>query len=174
MTVGHLRHKFQTLIDFGGRYIYHDSHADTAHNRICSQQMDITARDHLLKMVGIMVSFMFAITGPAYAYFVNGEKTTTTDIHFPFLKSKSNAEYIANIAFAGLFATHGLLVYIGFEIYFTLFQNVVSIAPKLVKHELDESIQLFHDKAISEAALCQRIAHIARKSCDTDKYAQNT
>lgn len=54
------RLKLQPLIDFGGRYIYHDSHEKTDYNSICSDHMDGTMRQFLFKMATIAGAFSIA------------------------------------------------------------------------------------------------------------------
>lgn len=162
------RFKLKGLIFFGGRFIYHDSHDNTKYNRICSEQMDITMRRFAIKMGTIFVSFLFALIGPLHAYFVRGIKTTTTEIHIQFCEPNSNAEFMGNILFQSVIAVYGLLMYVGIEIMFSIFENVVTIAPRLVEKDLAETIQLYEEKSLSEAELNWEIKGIVTTAQDAD------
>lgn len=163
------RFKLQSLFDFGGRYIYCDSRVKTEYNRICSKQMDITMRRFLIKMMAILISYFFAMVGPLQAYFVHGIKTTTLEARIPFCQQKSDAEFMGNVVIQTAIAGHGLLVYIGLEIFLSLFENVVSIVPQLIESELITTVQLYEDKSISDVELYWRIKNIVMLSQDADK-----
>lgn len=163
------RFSLQSLIDFGGRYIYHDSHKDTEYNRICSEQMDITMQSFLIKMGTIFISFLFAVVGPVHAYVFYGIKSTTTEVHIPYCEPKSLMEFELNFLLQSTIAGHGIFMYILMEMLFSLFENVVTIAPRLISHELVNVIQLAEDRALSVADVYLNMARIAKLSQDTDK-----
>lgn len=120
-------------------------------------------------MTAIMVSFSFALIGPAYTFFEHGIKSTIIEVHMPFCAPKSNVEFIGNLLIQSIFATHALLIYVALEIHYSLFQNTVTIAPKLIKNQLDTVIQSYRDKSISETELYWTVKQIAKKSIDMDK-----
>lgn len=90
-------------------------------------------------------------------------------MRMPFCDPKSNAEFVGNILFQTMIAAHGILMYIGMEIFLSLFQNAVTIAPHLVESDLQNVIKLYEDKSISETELYWRIGRIAKTSIDADK-----
>lgn len=167
--VSNARFKLQRLIDFGGQYIYRDSHENTEYNRICSKQMDITMRSFIIKMMTIFMSYLLAVVGPLHAYFVHDIKTTTLEARIPFCEPKSNTEFMVNFFIQTAIAGHGIFIYVGLEIFLSLFENVVSIAPQLIKTELVNTIQLYEDKSISEMELHWSIKRIVKLSQDADK-----
>ena len=63
------RYELQSLVDFSGRYIYHNNHDKTEYNRICSEHMDATIKSYFVKMGTISVSFVICAFGPAYAFY---------------------------------------------------------------------------------------------------------
>lgn len=167
--LGKGRFELQDLIDFGGRSIYRDSYENTEYNRICSSHMDTTMKNFLIKMGGIFASFTLCLIGPLHAYFVHGIKSTTTEIRLPFCEPKSDAEFLANLFLQTVIATHGIFGYVVIEVFLTLFENVVTIAPRLVKRELTQAIQLYEEKSISELELHRRIRRIVELSQTADK-----
>lgn len=169
ITVTKRRFILQRLIDFGGRYIYRNDHKDTEYNRICSTHMDATMRAYLIKMAELLGSFSFGLFGPVHVYFVYGTKTTLTNVRIPFCEPNSHAEFLGNLLCQTVIATHGMLNYIKMETYHTLFENIVIIAPKLVKSDLDHVIQLYGTKSISQAEFRWKINKIVMQSSVSDR-----
>ena len=169
MSVIKARLKLKCLILYGGRYIYRDNRDNTEYNRICSKQMDNTMRSFIIKMGAITVSFLFAVIGPLRAYIVYGIKTTTTDTRIPFCEPKSNAEFVVNFFIQSILASHGFFMYVGLEVLLSLFENVVNIAPQLVKNDLVNTIRLYEEKSLSEMEFRWRLKKIVLTCQDTDK-----
>lgn len=163
------RIELQALIDFGGRYIYHDSHEKTNYNRICSKQMDRTMKQFILKMATIVLSFVIATLAPMFAYFLYGTRSTTLETHIPCVEAKSDTEYYICLFLQNIFAMHGFPSYIGLECFLSILQNVVTATPQLIRNELKHTIQLYKEKAISELELRIRLGNIVKQSNDLDK-----
>lgn len=163
------RHELSKLIDFGGRYIYRDSHENNEYNRICAEQMDKTMRRFIIKMTNIFLSFSCAMVGPTYGYFYLGVKTTTVEVRIPFTEENSDAEFIGGIILQSVIAFHGILMYIGAEVLMALFENVQMISPELIKHELKQLCKEYEDKSITDTELRIRIKNIVEQSLDIDK-----
>lgn len=167
-AMGKGRFTMQALMDFGGRFIYRDNREDNAYNRVCSKQMDTTMRSFIIKMITIYVSLSFGLFGPVYAYFTRGIKTTTTEMRIPLCEPKSNAEFMGNFVLQSMIAGSGILVYFGMETFLSLFEDVVAIAPKLVKTKLDDAIQLYEKESISDVELRSRVIQSVEMSIDAD------
>lgn len=72
-------------------------------------------------MANIFSSFLVAVIGPLYGYFVLGVKTTTTDMRIPFADEGSNDEFIWNLLLQSTIAFHAILLYFGLEVFMALF-----------------------------------------------------
>lgn len=94
---------------------------------------------------------------PLQAYFVHGIVATAMEDHIPFLEPKSRAELIANF----LLQLNGLI-----ELYQLMLENAVTIAPRLIKNELD---RLYEQKSITELELHLKIENIVKQSNDAYK-----
>lgn len=163
------RFEWNRLIFYGGKYIYRNDDPDAEYNRICSDHMDKTVTDFFTKMGAIFVSYLFAVIGPIQTYIMLGKKSTTTEARIPFCEPKSNAEFLGNFIFQGIIASHGLLMYIGLEVMFSIVENVVTIAPKLVENELSKVIRMIEDKSFPESELFWRMRRVVMPSQDTDE-----
>lgn len=75
---------------------------------------------------------------------------------------------MGNILFQSVIAVYGLLMYVGIEIMFSIFENVVTIAPRLVEKDLAETIQLYEEKSLSEAEHIWEIKEIVTTAQDAD------
>lgn len=156
------RLKLQPLIDFGGRYIYHDSHEKTDYNSICSDHMDGTMRQFLFKMATIAGAFSIASISPYIGYLSTGTRTTTTETRIPFTEPKSNEEFIGNFIIQSIITLHGGPSYVGLECFLSLLGNVVTVVPPLIKSEFAQTIELYERKSISELELRIRIGNIVK------------
>lgn len=163
------RFKLQSLIDFGGRYIYYDSHDNTEYNRICSDHMDITMKQFISKIAGIFISITFAAIGPAYAYFWHGIHSTFTEARIPFTEPKSNAEFMGNFLFQNVTSVHGAIAYVGLEVFLSILENAVTITPRLIENDLVHTIKLYEKKSTTQLQLNVKIGNIVRQSIDADK-----
>lgn len=163
------RFELQPLVDFGGRYIYHDSHEDSEYNRICSNHMDNTMRRFINKMGAIFISLLFALIGPANAYFSHGILSTTIQAHIPFTEPNSNAEFIWNLLLQTIFGVHAGMGYIGMETCLSILENAVTVTPRLIESELVHTIQQYEKKSITELELHLKIGNIVKQSNDADK-----
>lgn len=127
------RLKYSALIDFGGHYIYRNDNERTEYNYICSKHMDSTMKSFLVKMGTIFLSFCAVVSGPIHAYFCFGEKTTTFDFRVPFTDEKSISEFVVNMIIQFVIAINGIIIYVGLEVFMSLFGNFVTVSPLITK-----------------------------------------
>lgn len=163
------RFKLQAIIDFAGRYIYHDNHESTEYNRICSAAMDSTIREFAIKMGIIYISMVGAFIGPTHAYIVYGIKTSWTSERIPFTAPNSADEFLINILLQTIIFVHAIWAYFALEVACTLFANVVNVAPRLTTNDLAQTIQQYNGKKISRLELWCKMRNFIKSTCDTDE-----
>lgn len=168
-AVNKQRFNVQALFDFGGKYIYHDNHDDTEYNRVCSAQLDLTIKNFLTKMGIIFAPFIVAVIGPVYAYFFKNMKVTTIEAHIPFCESQSNTEFFLNILWQIIVGTYGGQMYVGLEVFLSLYEDINALAPKLIKLDFDSAIQQYKEKKITDHELQWYFTKIVQRSQDADK-----
>lgn len=159
----------QAIIDFAGRYIYHDNHENTEYNRICSTAMDSTVREFAIKMGIIYISMVGAFIGPTRAYIVHGIKTSWTSERIPFTTPDSDDEFMINILLQTVIFAHAIWAYFALEVASTLFANVVNVAPRLSTNDLARTIQQYNDKRITQLEIRCKIGNFVKSTCDTAK-----
>lgn len=155
--------------------------------------MDKTMKGFIIKIVSIMVSYIFALIGPAYAYFINGIRTTTIEARIPFIEPNGNAEFMVNFLLQAIIGLHGIpnaiefpidsnsitndlihllsgfIGYIVIECLMSILENTVTITPRLIENDLKHTIQLYEGKSITELELHMSIGNIVKQSNDADK-----
>lgn len=132
--------------------------------------MDQTVRSLIIKMIMMTLAMLSFNVGPIYSYFVNGTKTTMTNVKVPYTERYSNSEFMANALLSGVIGIHGYIGYIGLEVSMALFSDVVTITPKLVEYDLNGLIVRNEEKTISQLDLSYSFRNIVRQSIDADEY----
>lgn len=168
-AVSGARFKFAALIDFGGQYIYCENHEDPEINRICSNHMDTTMRRFIIKMAVMVLSLSSAEFGPIYVYIFYEIKTTTVDVRVPSTEEGSDAEFAINFLLMNCIAAHGGLQYVGLEVIMSLFENIVTLAPKLVGYKLRMLANEYANESITELEMRLRFRNVVEQSFDVDK-----
>lgn len=120
LYVAEKRILLQSLMDFGGRYIYHDSHVRTDYNRICLDHMDSTMKQYITKMTCLYSSYLLCMIGPAYAMVKHGLRSTFVETRIPFTEPKSDAEFMVNSLLQSAIGTYGMITYLGLECFLSL------------------------------------------------------
>lgn len=162
---------FHSLVDFGGRCIHPiKTSNDIEYSKICSKQMDETVRSLIIKMIMMTLAMLSFNVGPIYSYFVNGTKTTMTNVKVPFTEKYSNSEFMANGLLSGVIGIHGFIGYIGLEVSMALFSDVITISPKLVEYQLNGLIVRNAEKTISQQDLSYSFRNIVKQPIDADEY----
>lgn len=70
------RNFYHNLVEFPAHHIYRNDRENTAYNRICSDEMDITAMKFVKKMSLMLSAALVSIGSTFYASFWLGIKTT--------------------------------------------------------------------------------------------------
>lgn len=155
-------------VNFGGRYIYPDKHADKKHIEICSIHMDSTAKNVLIRMAIMTLGFGLIGSGTAYAYFVDGTIATLTEVRIPFTAENSNAELIGNMILQSVIVIHGFPAYILMDIVMELMFGIVSVAPKLIENEFRKLDQAIENKELTKPQVYATFKNIATMALDAE------
>lgn len=132
------RQNLHNFVGFPGQYIYQNDRRNTAYNRICSKQMDVTMSKLLIKAMLLAFGACGAVFPPIYSSFAMGVKTTTIEAKLPFINDKSMTEFYINCALELIVFFHGTLIYLGSECTTTIFENFTAVSTKLIENELLE------------------------------------
>lgn len=132
--------------------------------------IDKSMNDFLTKMAAILIGYSVGLSGPTYAYFADGIRTTTFNLKVTLTDEKSSEEFAVNMFLQTYVATFGGCVIMILEIMMDLFRNVVEISPLLIEHRLRNVISAYSEQRISENELRSTIRDIEMQVIDYDWY----
>lgn len=116
MAVTKQRFDLKTWIQFGGTYIYPNQHDDEKYMEICSEQLDRSMRNFLIRFVVMLGAFAIGMSRQMYANIFMGMKTTCMEVKIPYTDEKSNAEFAGNMFWQSILLTYAFFGYIGMKI----------------------------------------------------------
>lgn len=134
------RDAYHRLIAHPGHNIYPNNFEDTTYNRLCSKQMDSTAKRCVKKLFLLNVGGWGTLWTIHTSLVTDNRTTTTTAIKFPFVDEESIAEFQLNLILQFICLVYGTFLNLGIEISMSLFENFVTISPKLIQNEVSEVI----------------------------------
>lgn len=168
------RDVYHSLVDFPGQHIYRNNRENTVYNRICSDQMDITAINFIKKTALMCFGAYSCVFSASYASFWMNNKTTTTSVKFPFVDVKSDAEFYLNLTLQWLILIHATFVGFGIEVMMNLIENFAKVSPKLIHLEFTEAIVMYEQKRLSEPQLRFAFKNALVRCLDYDRYTYFT
>lgn len=164
------RYLLHSLVEFGGRYIYHNHHDDINYQRICSKHMDKSIKQFLIKISMIFTGYTAAVMGPIYAFMVYGIRTTTIEAVVPFTEEKSWGEFTVNSILQMVNATHGGFIYLGIEVVMDIFSNIITILPHLTKLKLKKIMLDYTENRMTPSQLRFAVKDVVKQCNDANEY----
>lgn len=163
------RRKLHHFLEFSGQYIYRNDHRNTAYNRICSEQMDVSIKKCILKAILMTFGASGSAFSSCYSSFALGVKTTTVEFKFPFVAEKSATEFYINLVMQTIILFHGAFIYVGIEIGMEIFENFTAVSTKLIQNELIQIDDKNERRELSETQLRFLFRNILLQSSDCDR-----
>lgn len=121
-------------------------------------------------MMMILLSYATAEMGSGYELFFHGFKTTTTELSFPFIEEKSNAEFTANFVVQCVVGGLGFTAYVGIEVAMSIFDDFATISPKLVKSELGKLSDMIENMHLTRLQIQTSLKDAIKLSLRSDEY----
>lgn len=146
------RNEYHSLVEYPGLYIYPNSRKNTAYNRICSENIDKTIQKCIKKLVFVLSSGFASVFSAEYATFFLNNKTTTTELKFPFIDDE-NMEFYLNSIIQLISVCNGFLLYTGVEVAMTIFENFATLLPKLLYNEFAQKVDMYEQKQLTKPQL---------------------
>lgn len=117
----------------------------------------------------IVIAGYGAVAGPIYVYFAEGIKTTAIQVKIPFVEENPNMEYTINLLFQFVVLFAGTFTYWSMEVAMAIFGDVIKVTPKLIKHRLNELLEMYKNNEISEIQLRSVFKDIMKQILDYEK-----
>lgn len=161
--------EYHSLVDFPGLHIYPNSQNNTAYIRICTENMDKTIQNCIKKLVLVLSGGFACVLSALYASLFLGNKTTTTQVKFPFIEDE-NMEFYLNSVLQVICVTNGFFLYTGIEVAMTIFENFATLSPKLIQNDFAHVIDIYEQKKLTEPQLRILFKNILVQSLDYDRF----
>lgn len=164
------RYSWDSLIDFGKRYIISDHHEDENYSKICSKEMNKSIRSYMLRIVIMFTTFTIGYTKMNYATIALGIKTTSVEVKIPLTKEKSNYEFGMNYVLQTIIAAYGFFGYICMETAMELIMLAVASSPKLIKFEFQKMDTKIEKGLLNPLQVLFTFRNIVQQVMDVDRY----
>lgn len=125
------------------KHIYRNNKRQTAHNRICEDCLNDSAKQFFTTTTIVLTSVTVAHFCPIIEYFRNGSLITIYQIHFPFIDDPY-LQFVVGIMFQGMISTTGALGLALIESGMSMVNNTLTVSSKLNAlslHEFSEKIK---------------------------------
>lgn len=169
LGVSKKRYLAHNLLSFAGYYIYPYRHDDIEYTRICSKHIDTSVKSFRTKIATMFLTINLSVFGMIYAPIFENMKATTTELKMPFTEENSNNEFLLNMTLTIFFATHGGLIYLGMEVMMSVWCDIVTISPKLIKYEFQKLYDKIRENGFTEQKLRITFLNIVKQIVDTDE-----
>lgn len=170
LAIGKRRHRIHQIIIYCGRYIYRDDFENTEYNKICSDFMDFSMRNFLMRMIIIALSIVAMNIGATHAFLFKGIKTTVIDVKIPYTEEESYEEFFGNIVIHMWMGIYGGLSLLALEVGMEVFIGIVAIAPKLVASEFRKLEKEIANNRLNKLQAKLTFQNIIQQIMDIDEY----
>lgn len=164
------RYDLNELMGFEGNFVYPEDVENVELYRIYLEQIDSTIKFFFTKIHMMLLAFIVAEIGPEYGLIVEGIKTTTTELKFPFIAEQSTTEYIMNVIVQCIIGAIGVTTFVGTEIVMNLIDDCATVSPKLVKFKLQELSKQIENECLTEKQLKITFRDILKLTLRSDEY----
>lgn len=162
------------MVEFAGKYIYHNNKDDTPYNRICEERLALTADRYIVKVICMVIGGYASVITTIYASFYQGNKTSTISCKVPFIEAKSDTEFYLNYTLQWIILFHSCVLYFFIETTMTIFENFCLICPPLIHLEFIEAIKKYEDKnELSVKGLRTQFRNAMKQALDYERYVLN-
>lgn len=117
----------------------------------------------------LFLTMNLSVSGIYVPAIIQHVRATTTELKVPFTEEKSNAEFLINMIITVFFASHGGLIYLGMEAMMSVWCDIVTISPKLIKYEFQKLYDKIQEKDFTKQKLRITFLNIVKQIVDTDE-----
>lgn len=151
-------------------FIYRNDKQPTAHNRICWEGLNDTAKQYFLCTSVVLLTLVGATIGPIYTYSHGGKIVTLYELRIPFFANDPNTEFFVSFAWQGLNSCFGILGIALIESGMSLINNTITVSSMLNSLSLHELSGQLESSNISERKSKQSLKLIFMQIIYWDEY----
>lgn len=168
-TLGPSKYKINSLLNFGGRYIYSDNN-QTPRLRVVQEKMINKLIQHVvIVMLMILSAFGMVVTIVAYSILFEGARVTLLGTELPFVDKDSDTGFWTNIFVQCLTGLVAVIACLAIEVGAVLIINALEAIPDLVHVDLKDLETELNLKGFTLEAKA-RLRNVFMKVQDYEKY----
>lgn len=155
IVVGPSRFKFNSLLNFGGNYIYRNENQSIKFQMICEKYAKRLTKSILMGVPSMVMCNWIILVVAMYTHFRHNISITPLAINLPFFEKDSDVELLVNMIFQltmGLYAVIGCL---GLEIGECLLNNTIIAIPHVIRFNLSEFSDEFEANGMNLKSILQ-------------------
>lgn len=128
-----------SLINFGGKYLYVDDNKPTKYKQFCEENIGKLIRRIKTIWTLILVSFGLFAIGPFYVFFFKHTRVTVLNTELPFLHiNDSNVAFAVNLIQQFTCTVFALIGNLAIEAGMCLVNDAIEISPEVINFSLCE------------------------------------
>lgn len=136
LVVGPSRFKFNSLLNFGGNYIYRNENQSITFQNICAKHVKKLITSTMAGLPLMLLTHVMILAISAYARCRQNTASTPLGINLPFFQKDSNLELVVNMIFQLTMGIHAVIGCLGLEIGECLFNNTIKAIPDVIRFNL--------------------------------------
>lgn len=166
-AIGPNRYKVNSLINFGGRYIYLDDENSSKYSLVQKENVKRLERTSVILLVLITSAYFLYGLVPLYAFCFQNIRATPIATRLPYFDPQSNVGFAMNLLQQGIMVTYGMVGNFCIQTGVVLLINAIMAVPELLRVDLNELAKEVQLHGMSSRARNQ-LRHILMKIQDFD------
>lgn len=168
-VIGPSRFKFNSLVNFGGNYIYQNENQSMKFRQICAKHAKKLTKSVMTGLPLMFLTHVMILVVAAYAHYWQNISITPLAINLPFFDPKdSNCELVVNMIFQLTMGIHAIIGCLGLEIGECLFNNTIIAIPDVIQLNLSQ----FNDEYEANGMNLKSILQLRNTFCQIQDYQQ--
>lgn len=171
-TLGPAKYKINSLLNFGGRFIYMDNDQTPKLRLVRAQMINRLIRHIVIVILMILSAFGMVVSIVFYLILFDGAKVTLLGTELPFLDKDSEFGFWINLSVQCLTGGVAVIACLAIEIGAALIVNALLAIPHLIHVDLEELESELNLDGFTLTAKA-RLRNVFRKIQDYEKYFHN-
>lgn len=138
IVVGPTRFKFNSLLNFGGKYIYQNENQSIKFQIICSKYANKLTKSIMTGVPLMLITHAIILVVAMYEHYWQNVSITPLSINLPFFEKDSDLELFFNMLFQLTMGIYAVLGSLGLEVGECLMNNTIITIPHVIRFNLSE------------------------------------
>lgn len=166
ILIGPTRFKFNSLVNFGGNYIYRNENQSIKLQIICAKYVKKLTKNIMTALPLIIITHAMILEVAIYAHYWQNIPITPLAINLPFLEKDSNSELLVNMTFQLTMGIYAVIGCLSLETADCLMNNAIIAIPDVIRVNLSE----FNDEFETNGLNLKSILQLRNTFCQIKDY----